>query len=45
MPEDWDKDEADLEAYKENMKKFDMYVEEDWEKAEKGDSDLFLEKK
>ncbi len=29
MPADWDKDNSDVEAFKENMKKFDMYKPED----------------
>ena len=31
MPRDWDKDKTDIEAFKENMKKFDMYELESWD--------------
>lgn len=30
MSEDWDKNETDIEAFKKNMKRFDMYEPEDW---------------
>lgn len=30
MPEDWDKEEFDMEAFKKNMKRFGLYKPEEW---------------